>query len=98
MILNRQMNRRPDALGAQGFGLSISKRLAELMGGTIGAESEEGKGSVFFVEIPFGISGLPQNAAHLKSFAGMRVLIIDDSKEDSTILFEMLSDLRFRPE
>ncbi len=36
----------------KGMGLAISKRLAELMGGEIGVESEEGKGSCFWLTLP----------------------------------------------
>jgi CheY-like chemotaxis protein len=35
-----------------GIGLSITKRLAELMGGTVGFRSEPGKGSEFWVDLP----------------------------------------------
>lgn len=39
--------------GGSGLGLSISKNLVELMGGTIGVQSTEGQGSAFWFKIPF---------------------------------------------
>jgi signal transduction histidine kinase/DNA-binding NarL/FixJ family response regulator len=39
--------------GGTGLGLSIAKRLIEIMGGSVGFKSEEGKGSVFYFEVPF---------------------------------------------
>ena len=42
--------------GGSGLGLAICQRLCELMGGRIWAESTEGKGSSFFVELPFSVN------------------------------------------
>ncbi len=39
--------------GGTGLGLAISRRLAEMMGGNVGARSTPGKGSLFWAEVPF---------------------------------------------
>lgn len=44
-------------LRGTGLGLSLSKKLAELLGGTVQLESEPGKGSVFSVTIPIELEG-----------------------------------------
>jgi signal transduction histidine kinase len=41
--------------GGSGLGLNISKRLVELMGGTLSFESEYEKGSRFWCDIPFSV-------------------------------------------
>jgi signal transduction histidine kinase len=46
-------------VGGTGLGLSVSRRLAELLGGTLTATSEAGKGSVFSVSLPLAGGGGP---------------------------------------
>ncbi len=54
--------------GGSGLGLAISKRLAEMMGGTIAVESTEGKGSTFSVTIAVALpQGTPDAPPHYKT-------------------------------
>ena len=68
-----------------GLGLAISKQLAELMGGSVGAASEEGRGSTFWVELPLKPAehedqpeGLISESNRL-DLSGLRVLLAEDN-------------------
>ncbi len=74
--------------GGTGLGLTISKRLAELMGGALWAESRVGEGSTFHLtlEAPTAPSQGPVSRCDEKRLAGKQVLIVDDNAANRQIL------------
>jgi signal transduction histidine kinase/CheY-like chemotaxis protein len=85
--------------GGTGLGLSICKRLVELMGGEIGFDSDYGKGSSFWFEVPLDIAEEARSAAPSVDGAPdegpaqrpLRILLAEDNQTNRRIVSNMLA-------
>jgi CheY-like chemotaxis protein len=91
--------------GGSGLGLTISKRLVELMGGRIWAESGLGKGSVFSFAVPFEIlvgatlrAAVPVDMGPEPPLPALRILLAEDSVDNCTITLAYLEETPYRVE
>jgi PAS domain S-box-containing protein len=91
--------------GGSGLGLTISKRLVELMGGRIWAESRVGEGSVFAFAVPFETwaaadrrTAAPAGTGPNPPLPALRILLAEDSPDNCTITMAYLEETPYRVE
>ena len=80
-----------------GLGMAITKRYVELMGGTISVESEKGKGTSFFVELPLELTSYiekkePDVIIPKKRLVDLNVLMAEDNDLNAEIAIMLLED------
>ncbi|MEM7093737.1 MAG: response regulator [Actinomycetota bacterium] len=86
--------------GGTGLGLTISRQLAELMGGGLSVESTFGEGSTFHIDVPFGLAADQterQEAQPSAALDGLSVLVVDDNETNRVILDRQLTHWGMQP-
>lgn len=87
-----------------GLGMSITKNLVDMMGGTISVQSEKNKGSEFIIRLTFGLAEHSAREAQLEdafrfssgeaqhSLEGLRILVVEDNELNREIAEELLGE------
>lgn len=85
--------------GGTGLGLTISKNLAELLGGNITVESELNKGSTFILELPYDKNIIKiekpsktQIEHNLVNLEGKKILYVEDDMSSALLMIELLEE------
>ncbi|MEO5376892.1 MAG: response regulator [Magnetococcus sp. DMHC-6] len=84
--------------GGTGLGLTISKRLIEMMGGSIHIESALGFGSRFIFNVRLGLSNqvMKKNLLPTSDLRNLKVLAVDDNESARNVIGDYLTSFSFQ--
>ena len=95
----RERNSTASHIEGSGIGMGITKKLVELMDGTIEVESKQGKGSTFTVTIPCRKASKEDSLVKKNSdlhnkncLNGVRILLVEDNEINTEIATELLTE------
>nr|WP_295277520.1 ATP-binding protein [uncultured Blautia sp.] len=95
----RERNSTVSHIEGSGIGMGITKKLVELMDGTIEVKSKQGEGSTFTVTIPCRKASKEEslmkknsNPSNKNCLNGVRVLLVEDNEINTEIATELLAE------
>ena len=89
---SREENSTTSGIQGTGLGMAITKNLVDLMGGVIHADSRQGEGSVFTVELSFPRPAAGDGADFWVHRGISRILVADDEEQVCLDIREMMED------
>ena len=98
-IFERERNSTVSHIEGSGIGMGITKKLVDLMDGTIEVKSKQGEGSIFTVTIPCRKASEEETLAKKNSnlcnkncLNGVRILLVEDNEINTEIATELLTE------
>lgn len=89
----REKNTTVSGIQGTGLGMAITKRIIDLMGGTIEVVTAPGKGTEFIVRMNFRLTGEQEVSLPIAALEGMRALVVDDDYDTCDSITRMLNDM-----
>lgn len=93
---SREQTSTVSGIQGTGLGMSITKNIVDMMGGTIDVKSEEGKGTEFIVVLDCKLSDNVVKYEPIPELQGARALVVDDDTDTCMSVSKMLKQIGMR--